>query len=156
FLPESRISIGIAQADIAIGDLNGDGLPDIAIAANARNLKILFQDSSSAPGTFLAPVDIALNGEAGSVAIADVDGDGRNDLASALTPKNQIAVLLQDTSMPATFHESDFHVGAQPLKVAIGDINGDGIPDLAVADLGFSSMGAGGVSILLQNPTMRG
>jgi hypothetical protein len=124
FLPQTKVWIGAAQGGIAIGDLNGDGLPDIAIGANTRNLRILYQDPDGSPGTFLPPVNLALDGVPSAVAIADIDGDGFNDLAIALSSKNQVAVLLQDPSAPGSFSERDYNVGAQPGKVAIGDLDG--------------------------------
>jgi len=156
FLPATKVPIGITQSGVAIGDLNGDGLPDIALAVNTRNLKILYQDPSGPPGTFVAPVDLALNRPASAVAIGDLDGDGFNDLALVLGGNN-VGVLLQDHSAPGNFlAQSNYKVGAQPFEITIGDINGDGIPDLAVADLGPPNTLVGGVSVLLQNASPRG
>ena len=71
--------------DLAIGDLNGDGKPDIAVAnsgvpGNPGSLSVLFNNGSGAFGT--ATLYGGLQGPT-SVAIADIDGDGKNDLISA-------------------------------------------------------------------------
>jgi hypothetical protein len=157
FLPMTAIDVGSSQSGIAIGDLNHDGLPDIAVAVGTRNLKILYQDPSGLPGTFSPPTNLRASAGVWSVAIGDLDGDGANDLALIFTDNAQVGVLLQDPNHPATFQsEIDYAVGPQPLVVKIADVNGDGIPDLAVADLGTPTLSGGGVSILLQDAANRG
>lgn len=157
FLPAKKIDVGGSQSGIAIGDLNRDGLPDIAVAVGSRNLKILFQDPSGPPGSFSAPADLRASAAVWGVAIGDLDGDGANDLALIFTDNGQVGILLQDPSRPATFRpETDYALGPQPLVVKIADVNGDGIPDVAVADLGTPTLSGGGVSILLQDTANRG
>jgi hypothetical protein len=76
--------------------------------------------------------------------MADLDGDGRLDLAVANSQANSVSVLLghgDGTFGPKT----DFPTGDFPQSVAIGDVNGDGRPDLVVANAGAGST----VSVLL-------
>src|SRR6266568_1515709 len=70
---------GPAPLAVAIGDLNRDGLPDIAVAVD-DGVDILFQNPT-APGSFLSPAHLALAGGTFSVAIGDLDGDGIPDIA---------------------------------------------------------------------------
>jgi len=91
FLPLTRIGVGSSQSGIAIGDLNHDGLPDIAVAVETRNLKILYQDPSGLPGTFSPPTNLRASAGVWSVAIGDLDGDGANDLALIFTDDPQPA-----------------------------------------------------------------
>ncbi len=69
--------------DIAVGDLNHDGVPDIAIAEcndESKGVLVVYQDPADR-GTFQQPTAIAAPGPACGVAVADIDGDGRDDLA---------------------------------------------------------------------------
>ena len=67
----------------AVGDLNLDGLPDLAVTAHPYGkgvrISLLFQDAA-APGSFLAPVKLDDFGYPNTIAIADLDGDQLNDL----------------------------------------------------------------------------
>lgn len=155
FLQAVNLRTGGYPSGIAIGDLNGDGRPDIAVATGRRSVSILFQNSSGPPGTFLAPATIPVRGGSAAVAIGDLNGDGAADL---VVLAGVVSVLLQDPQNPGTFlARKDYRAGQQPIAVRIGDLNGDGVPDLAVANLGSpSNPGSANVSVLLQDITHRG
>lgn len=96
-------STGDAYAlDLAIGDLNGDGKPDIAVAnsgvpGDPGSVSVLLNTGSGAFGA--AALYRGLQGPT-SVAIADIDGDGKNDLISA----DGLGVIhLQDPATPGQF-----------------------------------------------------
>ncbi len=73
------------------------------------------------------------------MAVADLNGDGRPDLAVADFNADTVSVLLGNGD--GTFGaKTGFGAGSGPLCVAIGDLNGDGKPDLAVADFKSSSV----------------
>ncbi|MEW6283581.1 MAG: FG-GAP-like repeat-containing protein, partial [Candidatus Eremiobacterota bacterium] len=68
-----------------------------------------------------------------SVALGDVNGDGRLDLATANVNSNDASVLLGNGD--GTFQAAqNFAAGANPFSVALGDVNGDGRLDLATAN----------------------
>ena len=62
---------------LATGDLNGDGLPDVALLGDNGTVYFLAQQKDH---TLAEPVKISCSGSPKAVQIADVDGDGRNDL----------------------------------------------------------------------------
>jgi hypothetical protein len=62
---------------LATGDLNGDGLTDIAFLGDNGAVYFLAQQPDH---TFAEPVKISYSGTPKAVQIADVDGDGKNDL----------------------------------------------------------------------------
>src|SRR5262249_23656634 len=74
-------------------------------------------------------------------AVADVNGDGKADLATANAGSNSTSVLLGKRN--GTFKSAvNFGVGAHPHAVAVANVNGDGRPDLVGAHLGRNSAGA--------------
>jgi hypothetical protein len=81
---------------LAIGDLNLDGKPDLAVTHS------YYHDSVSVllgygNGRFEAPLHFATGAQPLSLAIGDLDGDGKPDLATANHGSNTITVLLNRT-----------------------------------------------------------
>jgi hypothetical protein len=126
---------------VAIGDLNGDGKPDLAVAnAGSNTVSVLLGNGD---GTFGAKTDYTTGSFPASVAIGDLNGDGKPDLAVASFYSNAVSVLLGNGD--GTFGaRRDYSTGVEPFSVRIGDLNGDGKPDLAVANSNSST-----VSVLL-------
>src|SRR5947209_7940441 len=74
-----------------------------------------------------------------SVAIGDLNGDVKPDLAVANTVSNTASVLLNKGH--GGFERSRyFRTGVAPYRLAIGDVNGDGKPDVAVANYGGATV----------------
>jgi hypothetical protein len=131
---------GVDPWSIAIGDLNGDGKPDLATAnLTADGVSVLI---NAGDGGLRTRRDYATGAGPLSIAIGDVNGDGKPDLATANSSANTSSVLLNrgDASFQT---KRDYATGAGPLSIAIGDVNGDGKPDLTTAN-----NGAGTVSVL--------
>ncbi|HEY1899915.1 MAG TPA: VCBS repeat-containing protein [Steroidobacteraceae bacterium] len=93
---------GVISLDI--GDLNADGLPDIAMCSiypeGSGSIIVLTQDPT-APGTFLAGPDYAGLGQPVSIVIGDMDNDGLPDLVTA--DATSAAWLKNQASAPGTF-----------------------------------------------------
>jgi hypothetical protein len=113
------------------------------------------QDSSSPPSLAAARSYVTGRSPA-SVAIGDLDGDGKPDLATASFRSYTLSVLANrgDASFQAKL---DYATGDYPFSVAIGDLNGDGKADLAMgesrgkAELAPGEDFPGVVSVLLNN-----
>ena len=136
---------------VAVSDLNGDGRPDVAVANRyGPNLSVFF--NTTTPGsmtpTLSAKVDLPTGQQPCGVTIADLNGDGRQDLISANRNSASVSVFFNTTATgtttPSFTARTDFTTGSIPLKVRAGDLNGDGRLDLAVS-------AEGGVASILLN-----
>jgi hypothetical protein len=128
FLPAATYPTNGSSAYAAVGDFNGDGLPDIATVESAsQSLSLLF---GQLDGTFQAPVSSGLSFPVTSITAADFNRDGKADLA--LTTSTGVAVLINagDGSFgPPAFYGA----GIIANYVAAADLDHDGNVDLAVA-----------------------
>jgi hypothetical protein len=142
FLAPVGYAVGDYPGAVAVGDFNGDGTPDLAVANKySGTVSVLLANGD---GSFRPAVNYDVGGTPTSVAVGDVNGDGLPDLAVANPSGNTVSVLLGngDGSFQAA---RSFAAGDHPQSVVLGDFNGDGLQDLAVGDY------SGGVSVLLSN-----
>ncbi len=116
-------TIRLDLAELAIHDAAGNALAGGAFQAAAAAATGLFPQSG---------------------AIADLNGDGKPDLA--VTSDGSVSVLLGNGD--GTFQPpSNFATGAVEPSIAIADLNGDGKPDLALTNF----VRAGSTVVLLGN-----
>lgn len=154
FLSAMNYPTGFAPVGVAVGDLNGDGRPDLAVA-DTTGVSILLQ-SSTAVGQYLPLTTIAVAGGGTSgIAIVDLNADGKADIVAT---SSDLMVFMQDPASAGRFlAPAHYAVGAQPYAVAVQDLNSDGRPDIAVANLGSADgTVAASLSVLLQNPASLG
>jgi len=159
--PRPLLSLAGAYYDAAIGDLDGDGLPDIAVAdsqKDSRHLWLLYQDPSRR-GTFRPAVEFTVPGTSSSaVAAGDVNGDGRTDLLMSIAqagsgdaPDATLGVSLQqpDGSLGAVATLAPQH-GLNVRRLAIADYDGDGRSDLLAYFTPFSANFHAQLTVVLQ------
>src|SRR6266542_3511755 len=126
FGAKTDFGTGDRPRSVAVGDFNGDGTLDLAVANRSGTVSILLGTGTGSCG---AKTDFGTGG-ASSVAVGDFNGDGKLDLAVA--NDNTVSILL-GTGTGSLGAKTDFGTGSVPASVAVGDFNGDGNLDLAVA-----------------------
>jgi hypothetical protein len=139
----SAFGAGISPVAAAVGDFNGDGKLDLAVAnQGSNNVSVLLGNGD---GTFRAAVSYGTGQFPYSVAVGDFNRDGKLDLAVANFDSNSVSVLLGNGD--GTFRAAvSYGTGSGPHSVAVGDFNRDGKLDLAVANQASND-----VSVLLGN-----
>ncbi len=137
FAPKVDFTTDAFPNGIAIGDIDGDGKPDVVITNYYTNTVSVFRNTSSSGSISFAPkVDFTTGGTPNGIAIGDIDGDGKPDLVVVNHTSNTVSVL-RNTSSPGSISfdaKVDFVTGATPCFVAIGDIDGDGKPDVIITN----------------------
>jgi hypothetical protein len=130
-------------------DLNKDGADDIVTTnTEGNNATILLSDGK---GNFTEPPGSPFScGDAPFVlAIGDVNGDKKPDLAIINSPasmaegkgKNGLTILIGDGAGSfSIMNGSPFPAGKIPSRVAVGDVNGDGISDVVTSDNGSNKV----------------
>ena len=160
--PGSPFTVGTKPMSVAVGDFNGDGKPDLAIASGDGTVTVLL---GTGGGGFAAAPGSPFPAGSGpsAVAVGDFNGDGKPDLAIADYDANRVTVLLGDgTGRFTAAPSSPFPAGSQPDSVAVGDFNGDGKPDLAIANYNSNNVtvllgdGAGGFTAAPGSPFSAG
>ena len=137
---------GQAPWNVVVGDIDGDGNPDLAVASdNAGSVSIL---PGNGDGTFNTVTYVATGGQqVGSVTLGDFDGDGNLDLATTSAPDNAVYVLINNGNNDFTFGPpKKYTMNGGPYYLTIGDFNRDGSPDIISANNGSNNVG-----VLLNN-----
>jgi hypothetical protein len=165
--PVAYPSGGLRVSSVAVADVNGDGKPDVVVANCApdesgncepggRNglVGVLLGNGD---GTFQTAVNHDSGGfNARSLAVTDVNGDGKPDVVVANCAPSEsgrcslvnglVGVLLGNGDgtfkLPTTYDTGGYYADS----VAVADLNGDGKPDVVVANSGSSTLG-----VLLNN-----
>ena len=131
-LPEFTYSIGHPVSNVAVGDLNGDGKPDIvAITADGTNLiTILMNDGT---GNFTQGTTLQAGLGASQISLGDFNQDGILDIA--VLNKTDATIGIFPGNGDGTFQTMmPYPVGTNPVAFSMADINRDGYLDFAIAN----------------------
>jgi hypothetical protein len=156
---QAAAAISGGSSGLAIADVNGDGKLDL-IALGLGTCYITCTDGSvsvllgNGNGTFQSAVPYDSGGVSPfSVAVADVNGDGKPDLLVANSGNVSVLLGNGDGSFQAALVYGSG--GRAADSVAVADVNGDGKPDLLVANYcgitGYCGATSGALGVLLGN-----
>jgi hypothetical protein len=142
---------GSGPSSVGIGDFNGDGRNDFAIANSGDgNIEIVYGETSSASDGFtgfsfqqVIPIHFTDHAYVTSLAVGDL-GNGHPDIAavvrgddqSNLTNPGELVLLMNDGH--GNFTQTALPTATEPDGVVIGDL-GNGRPDLAVSAYGLGN-----------------
>lgn len=129
----------------ALGDFNGDGKPDLAVANNStRNISVLLGNGD---GTFGVKTDYDVGQPAYGVVISDLNSDGNLDIVAetSFSLTEGVSVLLGNGNGSFQTHVDYLFSGlAQPNSILASDFNNDTKPDIVVIN-------GSGATVLLGN-----
>lgn len=153
FGPEIPIAVGANPEGVAVGDLDGDGKPDIVTANSSDNtVTILHNTSTSGNISMVRGADQPVGNWCSAVALGDLDGDGRIDVAVCNYGDGTVSVLRNTTTSPGTIYMAPqvvYTCDYGPWDIRIADMDGNGMPDIVTANGNNSDF-----SVLLgQSPT---
>jgi VCBS repeat-containing protein len=156
FGPVANVATGDGPASVTVGDFNGDGNPDLAVANQLASTVSVLLGSAGGGFTRQTP-DLAVGNFPVSVAVGDFNGDQDPDLAVANGFSGTVSVLLGGAGASFT-RQPDLTIGGTPWSVAVADFNGDSDPDLAVANQLSNNvsvlLGGAGGSFTRQTPDL--
>lgn len=132
--PGSPFPVACGASNVAAGDLNKDGKPDLVVTCSgqARALTVFLNTGG---GNFRASNQIPLPDNPGDIALGDLNGDSNLDLAIDSHDSYGVMVMLGDGKGglgPAPNSPIVMKQGGHPHThgLAIGDLNGDRKLDL--------------------------
>ena len=140
FAAAQTYTVGWLPYQVAIGDLNGDGIPDLAVTNYGDNtVSILYGQSG---GTFTGSQTLATCTNPYGVAIGDTRHSGQNDVAVTCYHTGQLEVFLNNSMMPfqpppaqASFQSPEMYsTDSFPTSLVMGDFNRDGKLDIVTGN----------------------
>jgi hypothetical protein len=148
FSAQPLVNTGPAPNTAAAGDFNLDGQMDVVTVNLTANTISVLQNTTGSSFLQGAKVVLPMGSFPQGVAAADLNRDGKADVASANQSSNTVTTYLGDGlgGFPTTGPSAT--TGTTPYSIVADDFNRDGIPDLATANNAGES-----VSYLANNGT---
>lgn len=162
FASGTRIPLAGYASACAVGDLDGDGAPDLVFTnqkqTSSHTFTIFKNYSTGGNLVFTQVGERSLQTAGEGLAIADLNGDNQPDIIVAdgyIAPNASIYRNITSTQGIQLAEPVKYRIGDNAIRVHSCDMNGDGMPDLLTANyLTASSYVDGGISILHNNTRM--
>jgi FG-GAP-like repeat/FG-GAP repeat len=137
----SPFPCGDSPFNVSVGDLNADGIPDLAIVnspsstsdRSGRDGLTLLLGSGTGAFRVVRGSRFATDGFPNMVAIGDLDGDGVGDVVLSLPESDRVTAFYMSRSGTLAARK-DTGVEGHPKGLAIGDFDGDGKGDIVIAN----------------------
>ena len=140
FVAPLSYQVDIRPSNLAVGDFNGDGIPDLAVTNEDFGPGTLVIMLGNGDGTFRRGATYTMGNSPYSVAVGDFNGDGNLDLGVPNRLSHTISILLGNGD--GTFRAgSTLGFDGDPYAVVAADLNRDGNLDLAA--VGENNNGVG-------------
>jgi hypothetical protein len=143
-----------ARQQVEVGDVTGDGRPDVVTRDRYRTVHVHAQtEDGSFVEQWQQAVPAGYMQQVNSIAVGDVTGDGRADLAAAVDgniPGSRLQVYAQMAADGLAADPVTYAAYNIPEPLALADLNGDGRLDVTMVHGGWGTF-----TVLLQRPDGR-
>ena len=152
FAAQTTVSTGsLSPVDVSLGDFDGDGVLDVAYAGSDSAFYLMLGNGD---GTFKGATsfDMGDGSHINELSIADLDGDGRQDMVVSTTQGVKVWTGNGNGSFSLRY---SFAASGSSQSVSIADVDGDGVLDLVSVNYNNSTLdilhGRGGGTFSLLN-----
>ena len=125
-------------------DLDGDGKPDMATISNGADVLSVFRNNGITDSiAFELPINFSAGQNPTNVSTADLDNDGKPDIAITNPYPSGRITILKNTSKPGTISfapKLEFIAGSVPQRVLLEDFDNDGKKDMACTNINANNI----------------
>lgn len=128
---------------IALGDLNGDSRTDVVLGhgnASAQDVSVL---RGLGNGAFMPADSFSVGGTVAGIAVRDLNGDGKPDVAATVRSTNKLVVMNNNGASPSVgfvMPYTNISVSGEPAAVLFADLNKDSRDDAVMTQYGAQSI----------------